>query len=73
MLETKIVEKFKRHISISNDFFLNRAVYKMWKIIVQADTSQMTLYYRAEIMQEYRHCYFQLTHCSLQGLLCDLG
>jgi hypothetical protein len=38
-----------------NEFFF-RAVYEtVWKYIVQADTSQMTVYYGAEKMQKYRH------------------
>jgi len=45
MFQTKIVEKMKTHIMLSNFFFFkNDAIYEiMWRNIVQPDRPHMTL------------------------------
>jgi len=41
MFQTKVVEKIKTHILCSKTF-LNRAMYEIWKNIVEPDRPQLT-------------------------------
>ena len=44
MFQAKVVEKIKIHVSCSEAFFENDAVYEItWKIIVEPDRPQMTI------------------------------
>jgi hypothetical protein len=49
------------HFMFSNFFFLNRAIYEMWKVTVQPQTPKMTIQYgtcalhAGYLRQEYGH------------------
>jgi hypothetical protein len=44
--QTKVVEKIKTHIVVSNSYFENRAVYELiWTNIVERGKPQMTMAY----------------------------